>query len=398
MVLVYLLAVGSLIGAQPQRDVGRLHRLPHYVHQFVIQSLQVRLIPQLCSEGLQGLSCIILPAVEAAVNEALHPPTQRVEQSGYGERGGYDSQGGLLACQDAQEGLQADHASYVDQGQRDRKCAVDEGAVDDHVYVVEPMPHDGYAREDRQTEQAEADDRVADRGAPDGDYAGHEDGSNHHRAPVGEPLDLLALHRPRLAHPNDERDCRRHHRDPAHDGADDTHHQYWAVDAVGVRDLRVTFERTGPQPEAGYEPDDPERRAPGHGPPARRGWPAVRKQQQQEGRGYVYPEDPRQRGEPRRRLAEAPQRRIASEAVLSVAPREAAEAYHQPYAAKDPTYGVAGLAGGDDSAHHREGEQRDEFNDRAGRVCLALVRERKLRTERSGHKGQRDPARKQRHG
>src|SRR5919112_3940008 len=149
MVLVYLLAVGSLIGAQPQRDVGRLHRLPHYVHQFVIQRLQVRLIPQLCSEGLQGLSCIILPAVEAAVNEALHPPTQRVEQGGYGERGGYDSQGGFLTSKGAEGSLQSDHASYVDQGQRDRKCAVDEGAVYDHVYVVETVPQNSYPGGDR---------------------------------------------------------------------------------------------------------------------------------------------------------------------------------------------------------------------------------------------------------
>src|SRR5215213_10336892 len=49
-----------------------------------------------------------------------------------------------------------------------------------------------------------------------------------------------------------------------------------------------------------------------------------------------------------------------------------------------------------DGAHDGECEQRDEANDHAERVCLALVR--KPRTERPGHKGQRDPARKQRQG
>ena len=46
-----LLVLQGRIGMQPQRDVSRLHRLPHYPHQFVIQRLQVRLIPQFRREG-----------------------------------------------------------------------------------------------------------------------------------------------------------------------------------------------------------------------------------------------------------------------------------------------------------------------------------------------------------
>jgi hypothetical protein len=39
------------IGAQPQRDVGGLHRRPHHPHQFVVQRIEVGLIPQLDGEG-----------------------------------------------------------------------------------------------------------------------------------------------------------------------------------------------------------------------------------------------------------------------------------------------------------------------------------------------------------
>jgi hypothetical protein len=43
--LVCLLTLRGRLGAQPQRDVGRLHRLPYHVYQFVVQRLQVRLVP-----------------------------------------------------------------------------------------------------------------------------------------------------------------------------------------------------------------------------------------------------------------------------------------------------------------------------------------------------------------
>src|SRR5215208_1751108 len=43
--LVCLLTLRGRLGAQPQRDVGRLHRLPYHGYQFVVQRLQVRLLP-----------------------------------------------------------------------------------------------------------------------------------------------------------------------------------------------------------------------------------------------------------------------------------------------------------------------------------------------------------------
>src|SRR5215208_7277128 len=43
--LVCLLTLRGRLGTQPQRDVGRLHCLPYHGYQFVVQRLQVRLLP-----------------------------------------------------------------------------------------------------------------------------------------------------------------------------------------------------------------------------------------------------------------------------------------------------------------------------------------------------------------
>src|SRR5215213_8076227 len=37
--------------AQPHRDVGRLHRLPHYSYKLGVQSVEIGLIAQRCREG-----------------------------------------------------------------------------------------------------------------------------------------------------------------------------------------------------------------------------------------------------------------------------------------------------------------------------------------------------------
>jgi hypothetical protein len=86
--LLYLLVLRSF-GSQPQRDVGGLHRLPHHSPQVVVQGLQVSLVYEFRREGLQGLLGVVLPPVGATVYERLDTPSQRVEQGGYQEGGGY---------------------------------------------------------------------------------------------------------------------------------------------------------------------------------------------------------------------------------------------------------------------------------------------------------------------
>src|SRR5215217_8187745 len=67
--LVGPLTLQECIGAQPQGDVGGLHRLAHHSYHFIVQRLQVRLVPELRGEGFERLRRVVLPTVEAAVYE-----------------------------------------------------------------------------------------------------------------------------------------------------------------------------------------------------------------------------------------------------------------------------------------------------------------------------------------
>ena len=64
--------VRSRIGAQPQRDVVWLHRFPDHPYEVIAQGIEVRLVSELGREGFQGLSSVVLLAVEAAVYERLY--------------------------------------------------------------------------------------------------------------------------------------------------------------------------------------------------------------------------------------------------------------------------------------------------------------------------------------
>jgi hypothetical protein len=59
------------VRTQPQRDVGRLHRLPYHPYQAVVQRHQVCLVPQSGGETFQRLPRVVLAAVEAAIDERL---------------------------------------------------------------------------------------------------------------------------------------------------------------------------------------------------------------------------------------------------------------------------------------------------------------------------------------
>src|SRR5215217_8302573 len=144
-VLMCLLALRSpRVGMQPQRDVGGLHRLPYHFHQILLQRLEVRLVPQLDGEGFQGLPYVVFAAVEAAVDEALDMAPQRVGECGDKQGGGHHDQLRqlLLVGQDAEESLGCRHSTEIDARQDCREGAVDEGAVDKYIYVVESIAHD----------------------------------------------------------------------------------------------------------------------------------------------------------------------------------------------------------------------------------------------------------------
>src|SRR5215203_3994208 len=146
--------LGGRLWTQPQRDVLRLHGVPGHLHHIVSQGIQVRLIAQPGAEGGKRLHGVVLASVEASVHETLYTPPKRVEQGGYCQRGSHDREGGPLTCEGAEDVLQADHPSEVDQSECGCQRAVDEGAIDEEVYIVEAVLHNRDSREDWQPEQA----------------------------------------------------------------------------------------------------------------------------------------------------------------------------------------------------------------------------------------------------
>ncbi len=63
--------------------MGGLHRFPYHPNQIVAQGVKIGLVPQLGREGFEGLSRVVLPTVEAPVDEVLGAAPQRVEQGCY---------------------------------------------------------------------------------------------------------------------------------------------------------------------------------------------------------------------------------------------------------------------------------------------------------------------------
>src|SRR5918998_3042564 len=133
----------------------RLYRLPDDPDQLVVQRVQVRFVAQAGRERFQGLSGVVLAAVEAPVYEGLDASPQWVKQCCYHERG--DDYGELrlllLACERPEDELGRRHPAEIHQRQRHREGTVDQGAVDNEVYLVEAVAEDRYAHGNRQTNE-----------------------------------------------------------------------------------------------------------------------------------------------------------------------------------------------------------------------------------------------------
>src|SRR5215211_5412251 len=168
-----------------------LHRLPHHTHQVVAQRGGV---------GFQGLSSVVLLAIETAIHQGLNTSPQGVEQSGDGEGRGHDREGGLLARESDEHPLQHDDANEVECDQRDGKRAIDEGTVDDNVYVVEAIAKDGYPNRDRDGRDHGYENRITGPLEPEGRVYHRrydvckEEADNCCRSCVSEPFDLLTLY------------------------------------------------------------------------------------------------------------------------------------------------------------------------------------------------------------
>src|SRR5215211_8559619 len=90
------LVLHSALGTQPQVHVSGLHRLADHPHEALSEPVEVRLVPQGGREGFQGLSRIVVAAVEASVYKRLDAAPQGCEQGGYNQRGCDDGELGLL--------------------------------------------------------------------------------------------------------------------------------------------------------------------------------------------------------------------------------------------------------------------------------------------------------------
>src|SRR5215210_9441051 len=85
-----LIALPTAGRCQPQRDVLRLHSLPHDRDQLAAQGFEVGLISQLRGERFEGLGGIVFPPIEQPIYEPLYAPAQWVEQGRYRKGGGND--------------------------------------------------------------------------------------------------------------------------------------------------------------------------------------------------------------------------------------------------------------------------------------------------------------------
>src|SRR5829696_2346503 len=121
--------------------MGRLYRLLDHSQEFIRQVLEVHLVSQPAREAFQGLRGIVLLAIEATIDEGLYATTQRGEQGGYRQRGGHHGELRLLylAGESTEDRLNPYHAPEVHEQEHQRQRTVDQGAVDDHVDVVESV-------------------------------------------------------------------------------------------------------------------------------------------------------------------------------------------------------------------------------------------------------------------
>src|SRR5215208_5053027 len=195
-----LLAIWGRLGAQPQRDVGGLHRLPHHPYQVVAQCLKVSFIAQLHREPFERLGCVVFAPVEATVYETLRALPQRSKKGCYQEGRGHDREGGLLAREGDEGSLHHDDTAEVNRDQHYCERPIDQRAIDDPVYVVESVAQDRYPYSDRNRRYKGYDECKPHSLEPEwcvyyyGDEVRKAGGNNVPRSSVSEPLDLLALH------------------------------------------------------------------------------------------------------------------------------------------------------------------------------------------------------------
>src|ERR671911_1047761 len=197
-----MLLLLSHLGAQPQGDVGWLHRLPYHPNQIVAQCFKVCFVPQPGGESIEGLSGIVLPTIEAPVYKGLNTSSQGAEQRCYHQGGDDDGELGLLflAGERSKDYLGRRHAPEIHQRKHQRERAIDESAVYEDVYVVEAVAQDRYPYCDRNRRYKGYIECKPHSLEPEGgvyhsgDDVCKDSGASVCRSSVSKPFDLLTLH------------------------------------------------------------------------------------------------------------------------------------------------------------------------------------------------------------
>ena len=219
----------------------------------------VRLAQRPVEVSEQGVR-VAAAAVEEPVDDALEANPRGVEGQGHGERGHkrHDALGG------ADQGADPPDEREVHQGRSGEQQPHDEGAVDEHIEVVEAVAQ----RRDGESGWDEEDDHVGPGGRRD------EDGHDDERHGVPEPAHLAPLD---PVGPHDAHD-HRGQRDDDEQAHDEIEHRADRFQQVGeprhgerVGDLGEEAERAGcdgegQHPEREGGPSRPQRHPP---PPAR---------------------------------------------------------------------------------------------------------------------------------
>src|SRR6266699_6511647 len=143
---------------QPERDMGWLHRLLHHRQQALAQLVQVHLVAQGGTESGQGLSGVILAAVETPVNNPLDALAERLEQNVDRQRGEDNSHAVVLADDATQERLQANHQAHVNHRQDNSQRAIYKRAIDKHINIPQPVAQHSEPKRERDQEPQAGDD------------------------------------------------------------------------------------------------------------------------------------------------------------------------------------------------------------------------------------------------
>src|SRR6266699_4032637 len=136
-----------------------LHRLINHRHQLCAQLVQVHLIANGRTKRSDRAGCVILAPVEASVDERTRAIMQWLEQNPNQKSGSDNRQ--LVSpyeCETTCQELECEHADFVDHSQHDRQGAIDQRAVNDEIYVIEPEAQNGKANGERQQEKGDGPD------------------------------------------------------------------------------------------------------------------------------------------------------------------------------------------------------------------------------------------------